>query len=75
MEQPVDARIQSAVDRSVDVLVVGGGAAGIAAAVAAGRNGASTLIVERAGFLGGISATLPWLGFHDQRYQIGRAHV
>jgi hypothetical protein len=48
--------------------VVGGGAAGVAATVASARNGADTLVVERAGFLGGISATLPWLGFHDQHY-------
>src|ERR687895_1689204 len=36
-----------------DVLVVGGGPAGIGAAVAAGRNGAKTVLVERFGFLGG----------------------
>ena len=36
-----------------DVLVVGGGPAGIAAAVSAGRNGARTVLVERFGFLGG----------------------
>lgn len=52
-----------------DVVVVGGGAAGIAAAIAAGRGGARTLLVERAGSVGGISATLPWLGFHDQQYR------
>jgi FAD dependent oxidoreductase len=39
----------------VDVLVCGGGVAGIAAAVAAARNGAKTLLVERAGFLGGTA--------------------
>lgn len=52
------------------VLVVGAGAAGLTAAIAAGRNGASTLLVENAGFLGGISATLPWLGFHDRDYRL-----
>jgi hypothetical protein len=38
----------------VDVLVVGGGPAGIGAAVAAARSGATTLLVERYGCLGGI---------------------
>ncbi|SDT33267.1 FAD-dependent oxidoreductase [Jiangella sp. DSM 45060] len=52
-----------------EVVVVGGGAAGIAAALAAGRTGARTLLIERAGFVGGVSATLPWLGFHDQSYR------
>ena len=51
------------------VLVVGSGAAGLTAAIAAARNGAETLLVENAGFLGGISATLPWLGFHDRDYR------
>jgi hypothetical protein len=37
-----------------DVVVLGGGPAGIAAAVSAARNGASTLLVERYGFLGGM---------------------
>ena len=36
-----------------DVVVAGGGSAGIAAAVAAARTGASTILVERYGFLGG----------------------
>lgn len=39
----------------VDVLVCGGGVAGIAAAVAAARRGAKTLLIERAGFLGGTA--------------------
>jgi hypothetical protein len=36
-----------------DVVVVGGGPAGIAAALAAGRAGRSTICIERYGFLGG----------------------
>lgn len=39
--------------REVDVLVAGGGAAGVAAAVSAARAGASVLLLERNGFLGG----------------------
>jgi hypothetical protein len=38
-----------------DVLVVGGGAAGVAAAVAAGRAGAQVVLVERYGYLGGLA--------------------
>jgi hypothetical protein len=37
-----------------DVVVLGGGMAGIAAATAAARAGASTLVVERYGFFGGM---------------------
>jgi len=38
----------------VDVLVVGGGPAGVAAALAAAREGAKTLLIERYGMLGGM---------------------
>jgi flavin-dependent dehydrogenase len=37
-----------------DVVVLGGGPAGIAASVAAARTGRSTLLIERYGFLGGM---------------------
>jgi hypothetical protein len=40
----------------VDVLVAGGGPAGIGAALAASRVGARTLLVERYGFFGGVAA-------------------
>ena len=36
-----------------DVLIIGGGSAGVAAAMAAARCGAETLLVERHGMLGG----------------------
>jgi hypothetical protein len=42
---------------SCDVLVIGGGAAGVAAAVAAGRSGAQVVLLERYGFLGGLATT------------------
>ena len=38
-----------------EVLVVGSGTAGMNAAIAAARNGAKTVLVERFGFLGGTS--------------------
>lgn len=38
-----------------DVLVVGGGVAGIAAAVAASRNGAKTMLIEKSCMLGGLA--------------------
>jgi len=51
------------------VIVVGSGAAGLTAALAAARNGAQTILIETNGFLGGLSTTLPWLGFHDRDYR------
>ena len=45
---------QIPVVEEVDVLVAGGGPAGIAAALAAAREGARTMLVERYGYLGGM---------------------
>ncbi len=59
-----------------DVVVVGGGAAGIAAAVGARRAGARTLLVEHYGFLGGAATNanvLSYCGFYtrsDERRQV-----
>ncbi|SET70416.1 FAD-dependent oxidoreductase [Paenibacillus sp. NFR01] len=42
------------VSADVDVLVIGGGASGIAAAIAAANGGATIMLVEQRGFLGGM---------------------
>lgn len=47
---------QIPVARECDVLVVGGGPAGQAAAVAAARAGAETVLLERYGYLGGLAS-------------------
>jgi 2-polyprenyl-6-methoxyphenol hydroxylase-like FAD-dependent oxidoreductase len=42
--------------KEADVVVVGGGPAGIAAAVASAKNGAQTILLERYGHLGGLAS-------------------
>lgn len=54
--------------RQYDVVVAGGGPAGIAAAIQAARSGVKTLLIERYGFLGGMSTAAlvyPWMTFHS----------
>lgn len=43
------------ISKEVDVTVIGGGPTGIAAAIAAAKNGARTLLIEQRGFLGGMA--------------------
>jgi glycine/D-amino acid oxidase-like deaminating enzyme len=45
-------------DYQADVVVAGAGSAGMVAAIAAARNGARTILIERGGFLGGISTAV-----------------
>ena len=54
MERITEPARNLAVHGEFDVVVVGGGPAGIAASVSAARHGARTLLVERYGFLGGM---------------------
>ncbi|HET9391938.1 MAG TPA: FAD-dependent oxidoreductase [Candidatus Rubrimentiphilum sp.] len=59
--------------KEYDVLVVGGGNAGCAAAIAAARHGAKTMLVERYGFLGGTATAAmvgPWMTFHSGQKRI-----
>ena len=50
-------------DACYDVVAVGGGSAGICAAIAAARQGARTLLIENTGWLGGIGATAAMVEF------------
>ena len=52
-EQFIQESLKTPVRYECDVVVAGGGTAGIVAALAAARNGAKTILIERYGFLGG----------------------
>ncbi len=48
---------QIPVKEEVDVLVIGGGPAGVSAAMCASREGAKTMLVEQSGQVGGVATT------------------
>lgn len=59
--------------KGFDVAVIGGGPAGTVAAIAAAREGARVVLVERYGFLGGtLTAAMvaPMMGFHAGDRQV-----
>ncbi len=61
-----------------DVLVVGGGPAGLGAALGAAQAGAEVVLAERYGFLGGnatAALVMPLMSFHTQRGTPGPAAV
>ena len=51
----IEAEQQIPIHAEADVLVVGGGPAGLCAAVSAARNGAKVVLMERYGYLGGMA--------------------
>lgn len=60
---------------AADIIIIGGGPAGTIAAIAAARQGARVLLVERYGFLGGsLTAAMvaPMMGFHAGSLQVVR---
>src|ERR671919_2238668 len=55
------------------VLVVGGGPAGLGAALGAADAGADVILAERYGFLGGnatVALVMPLMSFHNERESI-----
>lgn len=57
-----------------DVIVTGGGPAGVVAAVAAARGGARTLLIERYGFVGGMATSALVTPISEFRVA-GRQHI
>lgn len=63
---------RAALAGSTDVLVIGGGPAGVGAAIGAADAGADVVLVERYGFLGGnatAALVMPLMSFHTQRHR------
>jgi 3-oxosteroid 1-dehydrogenase len=62
------------VDRCVDVIVLGTGAAGLAAAIAAYDGGAEVLVLEKAALIGGttgVSGGMPWIPCNRHLVEVG----
>ncbi len=60
---------KAAMIAKTDVLVIGGGPAGLGAAVGAAKTGAKVILIERYGFLGGnatAALVMPLMSFHTQ---------
>lgn len=53
LDKTVEVKAKDPIEETYDVVVVGGGGAGLAAAISAAEAGAKVLILEKAGYLGG----------------------
>src|SRR3979490_823263 len=71
----VEERRETPVLGEYEVVVLGGGPAGIAAAAAAGRAGRSTILVERYGFLGGAGTAAGLANFCGLHAKVHGEHL
>ena len=72
-DRSIDEQINTVVSGEYDVLVAGGGASGLIAAVSAARAGAKTAVVERQGCLGGNATTgmvAQYIGFYNRETRV-----
>jgi hypothetical protein len=69
MKTIVEPEKKIAISGSYDVIVCGGGPAGVAAALSSARSGAKTCLLEVNGCLGGVwtAGMMPWIIDHDNK--------
>src|SRR5437868_15359614 len=70
----LEERRETPVLGEYEVVVLGGGPAGIAAAASAGRAGRSTILVERYGFLGGAGTAAGLANFCGLHFKVHGEH-
>jgi hypothetical protein len=70
----IEERRETPVIGEYEVVVLGGGPAGLAAAAAAGRAGCSTILVERYGFLGGAGTAAGVTNFCGLHAKVDGVH-